>query len=203
MTFDNVQLSTTSLLAEATELLEGGQYLQAEPKSDGHWPTKNVRLFEDTYSIVALLVFDTWKELSETWIEAQTALIELMSTHIRSWEAKAWDGYLVLLTPALVDSNEAFKPSQIRYNTNRVRKILATGDDLKELSDVESALLPLLPIQSGLNFVEIQSSLELLPTLLSGYGISEEIVKVVVNSYLGGRSLMQEIDNHRVQHEHR
>ena len=112
-------------------------YKEAEVESNGNWPTKNVRLFEDAYSIVALLVFDTWTELSGTWIEAQTALIELMSKHVLSWEAKAWDGYLVLLTLALVAPNETLEPTQIRYDTHRVRKILATGDELKRLPDVE------------------------------------------------------------------
>jgi hypothetical protein len=134
-------LTTTNLLAAATKLLSNGGYTRAQTLTGPQWPAANAGVFEDSFGIVAVIIYETWRDLESTWSEAQAAFVELISKQFTSNDAKAWDGYLVLLTPAAAEYSDVTK---IRYDTTRVRKLVATGDELKTLADVGRVLLPLL-----------------------------------------------------------
>ena len=73
--------------------------------------------------------------------------MELVSKYTSSYDAKSWEGYLVLLTPSSVPKRGLLKLTEIRYDISRVRKLVATGDDIKTLDSVRQFLLPLLPLQ--------------------------------------------------------
>src|SRR5207249_5630710 len=95
----------TDLLAAATELLVSAGYKRV---SDVEWETlfgSNSRVFEDPYGIVAVVAYDTWGDLSSRWVDAQGALVELISKYVKGSEPKAWEGYLVLLTPSILSGN--------------------------------------------------------------------------------------------------
>ena len=115
-----------------------------KPTTDPH-DGGTSRVFEDPYGIVAVHVFDSWRQLTEQWPVAQGRLVELISEHLTRPEPKAWEGYLVLLTPGLLPPTQRTRLNDLRYDTHRVRKLVATGDDLATLEDVQGTLLPLSP----------------------------------------------------------
>jgi hypothetical protein len=192
-------LTTTDLLAAVSDCLCGGGYERIGDARRGEWPTESVRLFEDAYGVVAVVVYDTWRDLLSGWVDAQDALVQLISSHISRSDAKAWDGYLVLLTPGIMASDTRNAATQIRYDTTRVRKLLAAGDDLKSLGDVERALLPLLPLEAGFELDEQESVLEMLPGLLSRRSISEDAVRVLIKAFTEQQPLVERLHAYRTR----
>lgn len=188
-------LTTTNLLAAASGLLLSGGYQQVHEKSvDDRWRASNVRLFEDRFGIVAIVVYETWRDLLSRWPDAQAALVDLISQNVSSNDAKAWEGYLVLLTLGVGSHSEV---NTIRYDTSRVRKLVATGDDLRILADVERALLPLLPLGDVPLVAEQDSALEMLPQLLERRNIPEEAVRVIVHAFREQQPLLEQLHRYR------
>jgi hypothetical protein len=183
-------LTTSQLLAATTELLESGGYKAAQP-SNG-WPS-NARIFEDPYGIVAVVAYQTWSDLAEKWPYAQGQLVELISAHLTRPEPKSWEGYLILLTPSEAPASARAQLADIRYDTNRVRKLVATGDDLRTLDDVEQALLPLLPLQVEAQLKSGPALLERLPKLLAERGINVEAARAVVNAFIANDSILERL----------
>ena len=98
-------LTVTKLLAAATDFLTRGGYVRLlEEESSAEWSSSS-RLFEDSYGIVAVIVYDSWSEVENTWAEDQERLVNLISRHMKSTDPKAWDGYLVLMTPGVLSSS--------------------------------------------------------------------------------------------------
>lgn len=138
----------SGLLARASELLLDGEYRPVPDAASLPWPTSNARVFEDPFGVVGIAVFDTWQELDTDWPDAQAAVVELLSEHVSAGEPKAWEGYLVLLTPGSAgDDRRALE--RIRYDVSRLRKLIADGVDLEEVGALERLLAPLLPLGSG------------------------------------------------------
>jgi hypothetical protein len=186
----DVGLTTSQLLAAASELLETGGY---EPVSPGEGWVSNARLFEDPYGIVAVVAFETWGDLTEGWPDAQGQLVELISEHLTRPEPKSWDGYLVLLTPSVVPSTARSQLAEIRYDTNRLRKLVATGDELHTLDDVEQALLPLLPLEVESQVESGPALLERLPSLLAERGIDAGVARVAVDAFTSNQSILERL----------
>src|SRR5271155_1735484 len=103
---DNTSLTITDLLAASTQCLENAGYTRIEADAAWDFNKQAARLFEDEYNIVAVVVYGTWRDLVENWGTEQAGLVELISRHLSSNDAKAWDGYLVLLTPSRVGEGE-------------------------------------------------------------------------------------------------
>jgi hypothetical protein len=196
---DRGSLTATDLRAAASEILEAGGYRRIERARGAELPTSITRLFEDPYGIVAVAVYDTWRDLSTGWADAQAALVELISEHVGGAEAKAWEGYLVLLTPGIPGTEARIEATEIRYDTSRVRKLLATGDEIKGLADVEHALLPLLPLGPELQLDEQESVLNMLPALLSRSGIPEDAVRVVIDAFSAQQPIVECLHRYRTQ----
>lgn len=182
--------TSTTLLASAAELLADSGYRSAGADAGNAWKVSNSRLFEDPYSLAAVVVYDTWKEMLEHWPDAQAALVETMSTRLSKAEPKSWDGYLVLLTPAFPDSNSARDVTAIRYDTTRVRKLIATGEDLQTLEDVRRAILPLLPVLTVAGD-RPRDVLDLLIEALAKRGIDRDDVSRLVAAFNGNQPLIK------------
>src|SRR5947199_158815 len=60
--------SPSGLLAQASVLLENNEY-QAVARKGLQWPTETARVFEDPFGIVAVVVFDTWRDLVERGVD--------------------------------------------------------------------------------------------------------------------------------------
>lgn len=194
-------VTTTNLIAAATEYLQRGGYSLVEDGRRGEWPTSNVRVFEDPYGVVAVVVYETWSELVMGWTEAQGALVHLISENIGRSEAKAWDGYLVLLTPSLLSAENRLRADEIRRDTTRVRKLLGTGEELRNPTDAERLLSPLLPLSEELEPIEQGSTLNLLPGLLSARGVSGDAVRVLVDAFREQAPLMDRLHGLLNRHE--
>src|SRR5712692_5915848 len=171
---EDLRLSPTNLLAAADRELVGAGYRRVPERALATWPADNVRVYEDPYCVATIAVYETWSELSTGWLQLQESLVELMSKFWTRSDAKAWDGYIVLLTPGTPGSS--VEVESIRYNTSRVRKLLATGEDLRRLSDVARVLAPLLPVDQVARASE-ETALEMLPRLLAQHGIDEQAVR--------------------------
>lgn len=190
-----MNLSATGLLAKATALLENCGYTAPQIKT-GDWNTATSRLFEDKYGVVGLVVFPTCRDLLDSWIGRQESLVLLMSRYLLASEGKAWDGYLVLLTPASAPSERSTIES-IRYDTSRVRKLVATGDELSTDADVERVLRPLMPMTPQTGVTDASSILELVPRLLTTFSIPETVSEELVSAFRTRSPLMDAIHKAR------
>ena len=189
------ELTTTSILAEATRVLREAGYQRAE-NVEGHLSSDNARVFEDRYGIVAVLVYDTWESLASEWQKAQGALVELLSDKVPSIEPKAWEGYLVLLTLGLPRSGSGTTPQDIRLDTVRVRKLVSTGEELMELGGVRGSLLPLLGLDSDPGLDSSDGVLQLLPSVLESQGIDAEVTRLLVDRFRRNEPLLEGLHDH-------
>lgn len=185
--------TTTTLLGAASDVLEKAGYRPVARDRIGVWPPPGPRIYEDPYSIAALVAYDTWRDLAAGWLEAQAALAELISLYFKRGDAKTWEGYLVLLTPSVLPREAHVEASDIRANTRHVRKLVATGDELRSVSDVSRTLLPLLPLEPEMLIAPEGSALDLLPDLLSRRGIDRAAVSVVIGAFREQEPLVEQL----------
>jgi hypothetical protein len=138
MTISSMAMTPTDLIAACSSVLETGGY---QPIREGfpEWNTTSTRLFEDMYNVVGIAVFTTSAELLISWADLQGSLVDVISRHVGKTESKAWDGYLVLITTGIAPSSDA-AIEELRYDTTRLRKLVATGEDLRTAGDVERLL---------------------------------------------------------------
>jgi len=182
-------LTVTEIAAVATSCLLAHGYEEVDPARLGT-AVEQGRYFEDEYGIVAVAIYETWGELAGRWQDAQGALVRLISEYVSKAEAKAWDGYLVLLTPAASTAGrEAVE--LIRYDTSRLRKLVADGEELGSLSQVEDALLPLLPLEPVMPALAERSALDLLPKLLEDRAIAPALTARLLEVYEAGEPLVE------------
>ena len=188
-----VVLNTTELLAAAVETLVAANYKQADLNTVESWGNANSRLLEDAYCVVGITVYATWEELVAGWPDAQSHLIITMSDYLKNVEAKLWDGYLVLMTPGVPSGSDRDQLEKIRYDTNRLRKLVITGDDVNTVSDVQQALLSLLPIEPEEAHDFEASTLEMLPDLIGGPDIPAASVVTVVDAFIAQEPILDRL----------
>lgn len=191
-------LTTTDLMASASKVLLEAGYRRV---LDSFWEESlgsNARAFEDPYGIVGLVAYETWSDLSSGWVTAQATLVELISKHLTQFEPKAWEGYLVLLTSSVLRGDGRREASEIRHDTNRVRKLVATGEEIRALADLHTVLLPLLPL-GDLVMSTAQSALDVLPTMLARSGVPEDAVQILVAAFTNHEPLVESLHTHRTK----
>ena len=199
---DNLSpMTDTDLLASASSILESGRYKRVQDARIEQRPAPNYRVFEDDYHLVALVVYDTWQKLISNWMDAQTALVDLMSNYMTSSDPKAWDGYLVLLTTGVPGLESSEKVDEIRYDTTRVRKIVGTGEDITTIGDVKRVLQSLLPLEPELHLAARESALGILPSLLAQRGLQEKFVEAVVNAFCERQPIVERLHSVRRENE--
>jgi hypothetical protein len=193
-------LTATEVIATATALLEQQHYRRVTLPPEAVVSAGDLRFFEDPYQIIALGVYDSWDKLRDSWASAQSTLIELISRYVGKGDPKAWEGYLVLLTPGLLPVASREEANQIRYNTARVRKLLATGEQLSTMEEVRRTLLPLLPLSAtGPTVEQASDALQLLPDILAERGIEKAAVLAVVDAFRGRKPLMERLHQWRIE----
>ncbi len=189
MTTPQPSPTQSELVAIAAKALETGGYRPID-KGFPEWNTLSTRLFEDEYNVVGLAVFATCRELLRSWPDLQGSLVDLISQKVGYAESKAWDGYLVLLTPG-VTSEDEIEVDGARYDTTRLRKLVATGNDLSSASDVERFLRPLLPLRIGAQTLTQTSALDMLPALLESQEVDQATTRVLIQAFAQQASLME------------
>lgn len=189
-------LTPATILAEAARILVAARYHVDRDVTKLQLPSERALLAEDKYGVVAVVVFDTWADLAASWAPAQAAIVDALSSAYTRLDRKAWDGYLVMLTPALPDGTD-ITPQQIRYDTSRTRKLVATGDDLRSVSDVIRVLAPLLPLElDTAELGESQPLLDELPGRLAEAGIPPDIAEVAVRAFREQRPIVEQLHQH-------
>lgn len=188
-------MTTTDLIAASTGVLETGGY-QSIREGFPEWNTTSTRLFEDKYNVVGIAVFATTAELLQSWADLQGALVDVISHYVGRSENKAWDGYLVLLTTAMAPESD-YNIEAVRSDTTRLRKLVATGEDLAAPRDVERLLRSLLPLRDQQGSIGQGTALDLLPQLLKEQGIDESTTKGLVKAFIEQEPLMEAL--HRLR----
>jgi hypothetical protein len=184
------ELTPSQVLAAAAEGLSQSGYFEVPSP---HVNDGLSRVFEDSYGVVMVQVFESWPALTDGWPQAQGALVELLSSVLLQPEAKAWEGYLVLMTPGHAGQDRLHEVTELRYDTRRVRKIVATGESISTLRDVATALLPLLPIEAGTARTPAVGLMELLPDLLEASGVDPDVTQAAIGAFIGNRSIVEAI----------
>ncbi len=184
--------TTTSLLASVAELLTAAGYRVVDTAVAKGWAGPHSRLFEDAYAVVGVVIYETWSELARHWPESQGSLVDTISNRVGKADPKAWDGYLVLLTPALPDPSSSRELNSIRYDTTRVRKLLAAGDNLHTLEDVRRTLLPLLPMLH-VELQEHRKIFDVLVEVLGSRGLERDEVRRLISAFEANESLIGSI----------
>ena len=152
---------------------------------------EQIRCFEDSVSIVGIVQYLSWPALRDGWIEAQSVLVDLLSERLDRSDPKSWEGYLVLLT--LDHPTDPGEVDEIRRDTTRLRKVVATGADLSQVSQVEDALLPVVPLLDGVLRTDVGSILDRLPELLEQKRVDSELTRLVVAAFESDRPLMEAV----------
>lgn len=186
-------LTTTEIVGQAKRTLRKAEY-DLRPTPPDRWSERNAYVFEDDYSIVGLVVYETLEELLDRWTNDQGVLVDLISENVTRSQPKASEGYLVLLTgdvPGPGSERELEqKITAIRHNTSRLRKLIATGLDLETTDHVERTLAPLIPLDFSGSEKEQTSVLDLLPELLESE-FDRDTTLAVKEAYLRQDSTIQ------------
>jgi hypothetical protein len=186
-------LTTTAVIAAVADALQGAGYEEVDAERIGAWPAPGARVFEDPYSVAAVIVYETWGELAARWLEAQAALVDLMSAYFNSSDAKAWEAYLVLITPSVLPRESRLEAGAIRRDVTHARKLVMTGDELGSIDDVERGLLPLLPLRPYEIEGGDQTALDLLPELLTRPPIPAGAVEAMLAAFADQQSLAERL----------
>ena len=181
-------LDSSQIVAGATAALIDGGYVRVASET----PSVPLRVFEDPFGIVAIAVFEGWHELSSSWHEAQGYLVDVMASRLGRREAKAWEGYLVLLTPGLVPAIDHRAVQSLRNDTTRVRKLVGSGADLSTLGGLANVLLPLLPLRVD-DLASGPDVLTHLSGVLTESGLPSEMADLVVRSFERNESIIENI----------
>jgi hypothetical protein len=189
-------LTSTDLISITTEHLHNSGYEEIEREKFENPPISDSKLFEDKFGVVAVTVFETWQSLKQEWKESQSWLVDILSRYTTRRDNKSWEGYLILMTPSSPPEDEKSIVQNIRYNISRVRKLVATGDELENTEDIQKVLRPLIPISSDVDLAESKSSIELLPEILAKNNIPKNISEELISAYNEQDSLMDCILNY-------
>ena len=192
MTTGGTSVTLTALVAQAAETLEDAGFQTVDPAETGGWRASATRVYEDAYTIVCIAAYETWGHLSSRWLEDQATVVDLISKHFVHTEAKAWDGYLVLLTPSAVPESDRSTAISIQRDTLHLRKLVADGGELRTVGAVRQTLLPLLPIEEPYA-LEPRNVLDALVPLLTRHGVDEESAKVAIAAFRSQRSIIAEL----------
>lgn len=188
-------LTATDLIARSSSVLETGGY-QLIRVGFPTWSTTTTRLFEDAYNVVGVAVFATCAELLHSWADLQGSLVDVLAQRVGLAENKAWDGYLVLLTIGMAPSGDA-DIEAVRYDTTRLRKLVATGEDLGVANTLERLLRPLLPLRAEQSSINQRSALALLPDLLAERDISRHTTEVLIKAFIDQKPLIEALHQSR------
>jgi hypothetical protein len=128
-----------NLLGECRTLLEQAGY-RTTPGTDAE-----TCYFEDDSIVGAVLIYDDVTTLLERWERRQDAFLTQNARPLRQDPLKAWNIYTVHLTQTRADESDYTRLFNIEHDFRGTRKIARAGVVI--VSDVNDALLPLMPLQ--------------------------------------------------------
>lgn len=184
-------LTATELTAAAADFLFAGGYREVPQEVLASHSLSGARVFEDAYGVAAVVVFDAWDDVVASWPDYQGGLVDLMSSYLPGVDAKAWEGYLVLLTPGGLGAAAHDEANAIRYDMTRVRKLVGAGDELQTLADVGRVLRPLLPLQPQALATESAGALDLLPDLLDAPDLPADAIRASIEAFKQSKPVIE------------
>lgn len=154
----------THMLAMCIQVLEEANFATA---------TANSRsiVFEDDTVFGFVSIYDEVQALVTNWQSDLDILVEDFQFKLRRSGDKAWNAYAILISTAEATHSESVVLSAIEENLIGVRKIARSG--MRDVTDVRSVLLPLLPLQSApkLDAVDMDAEIRLRTTELAGRAV--------------------------------
>ena len=186
-------ITMTEMLSAAKKTMRDNGFMEVTACDLKAIDSANYGLFEDAYSLVAIVVCETWSDLFKDWADVQASFVDLISSHFSRDDSKAWDCYLLLWTPDLVPLDKSDDHRAIRYDTGRVRKLISTGAEIRNLADVPLALIPLLPITESISSSTNDDVLDRLPTLLEIKELPKQTIRSAVEAFQQSESLVEAI----------
>jgi hypothetical protein len=108
---------------------------------------RSVLAFESSTCLGFILSYDDSKTLVQRWHLDSKVVIDSQQLGLRRAKEKAWNTYTIFLTAAEDDEGSVTALGSIEEDLVGTRKIARAGVNSEE--KLRSALLPLLPIQSG------------------------------------------------------
>lgn len=133
----------SEILQSSSELLREAGYA-AEQVTIGH---REALVFEGDTVLGFLFAYDSAVDLMRGWTADSDNAIAAYQFGLRKSGIKAWNTYLVLLTPEPADYARIVSLGAIEENLTGTRKIARAG--IRDLADLGAALLPLRPLQSA------------------------------------------------------
>jgi hypothetical protein len=164
MPLDESPISALAVVAASRELLSKNGFRIASDLKLDSLPANRALVAEDDYSVIAIVVYESFSELQSEWSGAQADLVNLLAQRLARSAPKAWDGYLILM--CVGSSTDRSAAAEIERDTIRVRKIVATGEMLRTTNDVARVLDPFLPLTLPEPGTELPDVLATLPELL-------------------------------------
>ncbi len=166
-----------------------------------------VAVYEDTQIFVGVASYSSVAALREGWLQAQEDVALLTSNSLASLGAKAWDGYLVLLSTQAIPEREVAAVTAIRANTRRLRKlVIAPSDETtaatpERLSNfLRRELAPLLPLYLPRDG-SFQDPVKALPHRLKVPGMTATDIKTVLEAYDAGSPMVVALHRQRLSAE--
>jgi hypothetical protein len=108
---------------------------------------REVLIFEDDSVIGFVFLYANSQALIAGWESDSEAAVSAHQLALRRAGQKAWNTYVILLATGEASSSEIAALGAIEEDLTGTRKIARSG--IRDIPDVEAALLPLLPIQSA------------------------------------------------------
>lgn len=186
---DTTESSALSMLVEADALLRAHGYDTVPQSFLEKAQTGRVRVFEDDYGVVLLQCFDSVDALIDLWEEAQAVLVKALSTNVVSGAARGWEGYIVLMTPALALERDLPALMRIRYDTTRTRKIVITG-----ANRLHRGLAPVLPLLNDFTEASSRDPFDFVVDRLEATGVPSTASRALLDSYRNQRSLFEALE---------
>jgi hypothetical protein len=187
----------SGLIAQAAAILRANGYQDVAEARALTWPAAAANVFEDPLGVVGIVVFDTWQQLSATWLDAQATMVGLLSAHLDVDQPKSWEGYLVLLTPGSAGPNRQAL-EDIRYDVSRLRKIVGDSVELEDLDALPRLLAPLLPLSGDPELdTETPEALTVLRSSLAGGQFDSQMIGALVDAFEQQAPMMDALDSWR------
>ena len=121
--------------------------------------SREALVFEGSSVLGFLFSYDSVEELMKDWMTDSDRAIASYQFGLRRSGIKAWNTYLVLLTPDIPDYGRVVSLGAIEEDLGGTRKIARAG--VQDLADLSAALLPLLPLQSAPRLAAIDMKREI------------------------------------------
>ena len=125
----------------------GFEHRSTDIALDGEDPQASSLVFENSTVIGFVLTYETIGQLINRWKSDGDRIALKHRKELQAARQKAWNVYLVLLSEAEADFNEALVLGQIEEDLKAMRKIARAG--VNSIEDVRNALLPLLPFRAA------------------------------------------------------